>query len=96
MSRQSRVFVPAALIAAMGMLGWWGLASPAKAPADERERPRVVPVEIPIRWEYKMLAYHPILENMEKELNKLGMDGWEVSGVSSGAVQQVILKRPHR
>jgi hypothetical protein len=90
-SRQFRVFAPAVLIAAIGMLGWWSLASPAKAPAEERQR--VVPVEVPFHWEYKLLAYHPILENMEKELNKLGQDGWEVTGVSSGAVQQVILKR---
>ncbi|HEV3384845.1 MAG TPA: hypothetical protein VG097_08510 [Gemmata sp.] len=94
MARQFRVFVPAALIAAIGMLGWWGLASPSKAPAEER--PHVGPVEVPLHWEYKMLAYHPILENMEKELNKLGIDGWEVAGVSNGAVQQVILKRAHR
>lgn len=94
MSRPYRVFVPAALVAAIGMLGWWGLATPAKAPAEERAR--VVPVEVPLRWEYKLLAYHPILENMEKELDKLGQDGWEVSGVSNGAVQQVILKRPRR
>jgi len=93
-SRPYRVFVPAALVAAIGMLGWWGLATPAKAPAEERAR--VVPVEVPLRWEYKLLAYHPILENMEKELDKLGQDGWEVSGVSNGAVQQVILKRPRR
>jgi hypothetical protein len=94
MSRQFRVFAPAALITAIGMLGWWGLASPSKAPAEER--PRVVPVEVPLHWEYRLLAYHPILENMEKELNKLGVDGWEVAGVSNGAVQQVILKRAHR
>jgi hypothetical protein len=94
MSRQFRVFVPAALVAVIGILGWWGLASPPQAPAEER--PHVVPVEVPIHWEYKLLAYHPVLENMEKELNKLGQDGWEVAGVSSGAVQQVILKRARR
>jgi hypothetical protein len=94
MSRPFRVFAPAALVAAIGILGWWGLASPSPAPAEER--PHVVPVEVSIHWEYKLLAYHPVLENMEKELNKLGLDGWEVSGVSSGAVQQVILKRPRR
>ena len=94
MTKPFRVFIPAALVAALGMLSWWGFASASKVPSEER--PRVVPVEIPLHWEYKLLAYHPILENMEKELNKLGQDGWEVSGVSSGAVQQVILKRPRR
>ena len=94
MSRPFRAFAPAALVAAIGILGWWGLASPSHAPAEER--PHVVPVEVSFRWEYKLLAYHPVLENMEKELNKLGQDGWEVSGVSNGAIQQVILKRPRR
>jgi hypothetical protein len=94
MTRPFRIFVPAVLVAALGMLCWLGLASPSMAPADER--PHVPPVEIPLHWEYKLLAYHPILENMEKELNKLGQDGWEVSGVSNGAIQQVILKRPRR
>ncbi len=95
MVRPFRVFVPAALVAALGILGWWGLASPAKAPAEER--PHGPPaIEIALRWEYRLLAYHPVLENMEKELNKLGQDGWEVAGVSNGAIQQVILKRPRR
>jgi hypothetical protein len=92
MTKPFRIFLPAALIAGLGMVGWWGLAAPSKAPAVEQ--PHVVPVEVPLRWEYKLLAYHPVLENMEKELNKLGQDGWEVSGVSNGAIQQVILKRP--
>jgi hypothetical protein len=94
MTRSFRVFAPAALIAAFGILGWWGLTSPSKAPAHDQ--PHVVPVEVPLHWEYKLLAYHPVLENMEKELNKLGQDGWEVTGVSNGAIQQVILKRPRR
>jgi hypothetical protein len=94
MTRPFRVFLPAALVAALGMLGWWGLATPSKAPA--KEQPHAPPIEISLRWEYKLLAYHPVLENMEKELNKLGQDGWEVSGVSNGAIQQVILKRPRR
>lgn len=95
MTRPFRVFVPATLVAALAILTWWGLASPSKAPAVEGPRP-VPPVEVPFHWEYKLLAYHPVLENMEKELNKLGQDGWEVSGVSNGAIQQVILKRPRR
>ena len=94
MTKPFRLFVPAALVAALGMLGWLGFAAPTKAPAEEH--PRVVPVEGSLHWEYRLLAYHPVLENMEKELNKLGEDGWEVSGVSNGAIQQVILKRPRR
>jgi hypothetical protein len=94
MSRTFRLFVPAVLIAAAVGVAAWSFVAPAKAPAVEP--PHLVPVEVPIHFEYKLLAYHPILENMEKELNKLGHDGWEVCGVSSGAVQQVILKRAHR
>jgi len=94
MTRPFRVFVPAVLVASLGMLGWLSFASLSKAPAEEL--PHAPPVEVSFRWEYKLLAYHPVLENMEKELNKLGQDGWEVSGVSNGAIQQVILKRPRR
>lgn len=91
-NRSLRYTVPATLILAMGVLGGWWLATPAPA----GEPPHIGPIEVHSRWEYKLLAYHPILENMEKELDKLGLEGWEVAGVSNGAIQQVILKRPRR
>lgn len=93
MNQSLRLLAPTALIAALGMLGWWGLGSSSQA----TEQPRVV-VTVPphVHWEYHLVAYHPILENMEKELNKMGEEGWEVAGVSNGAIQQVILKRPRR
>ncbi len=93
MTRSLRLLAPTVLIAALGTFGWWCLAAPSQA----TEQPRlIVPVEPHVHWEYRLVAYHPILENMEKELNKMGQDGWEVAGVSNGAIQQVILKRPHR
>ena len=94
MTNSFRLFLPATLVVAIAVAAIWGLVSPSQAPAEER--PRVIPVEVYPHWEYRLLAYHPVLENMEKELNKLGQDGWEACGVSNGAIQQVILKRPRR
>jgi hypothetical protein len=94
LAKHFRNLIPAFLVASIGLIGWSSFASPAKAPAGEP--PHGPPIELAVHWEYRLLAYHPVLENMEKELNKLGHDGWEVSGVSNGAIQQVILKRPHR
>jgi hypothetical protein len=82
-----RVFLPTAVAVILGLIGWWGLGSP-EAPAQERPHP--------IRWEYKLIGYHPVLENMQKELDKAGADGWEVCAATSGPVQHVVMKRPRR
>lgn len=87
MTKPSRPFVLAALAAA-AVFSWWGLRSPAAPVGEERTHP--------VRWEYRLIAYHPVLENMQKELDKAGQDGWEVTGTMSGAVQHIILKRPRR
>jgi hypothetical protein len=93
MSKSYGVFVAGLLLAASACCGWWLVGSPAQAPAEERRGP--VPAIIPVKWEYRLIGYHPVLENMEKELNKAGQDGWEAVGSTNGAVQHIIMKRPH-
>ncbi len=59
MNRPFRLFVPAVLFAALGTFGWLGFAATSSAPA--KEQPHVPPIEIALRWEYKLLAYHRVL-----------------------------------
>lgn len=57
---------------------------PPREPQQEPIRPPMVYIEKPLRWEYKQ-----IIRNLEKEalpdeaeLNALGEEGWELSGVA--------------
>jgi hypothetical protein len=50
----------------------------------EPVRPPMVYIERPARWEYKQILRNLETETPpdEEELNKLGEDGWEMSGVT--------------
>jgi hypothetical protein len=57
---------------------------PPREPQDKPVRPPMIYVEKETQWEYKQ-----IIRNLEKEsppdeteLNKLGKEGWEMSGVA--------------
>jgi len=47
------------------------------------------------RWKYKVVG-HTNNKKLEKELNKLGQEGWEVvgGGVGSWPNSQFVLKKP--
>ena len=47
------------------------------------------------RWKYKVVG-HSNNKKLEKELNKLGQEGWEVvaGGVGSWPNSQFVLKKP--
>ena len=57
---------------------------PPREPQHEPVRPPMIYIEKPLRWEYKQIVRH--LENEqpldEAELNALGEDGWEMTGVA--------------
>jgi hypothetical protein len=57
---------------------------PPREPQPNPIRPPMVYVEKPLKWEYKQLVRD--LENEkapdEAELNALGEEGWEMSGVA--------------
>lgn len=57
---------------------------PPRDPQQEPVRPPMIYIEKQLKWEYKQ-----IIRNLEKEtplneaeLNQLGEDGWELSGVA--------------
>ena len=56
---------------------------PPREPQNQPIRPPMVYVEKPLKWEYKQ-----VVRNLEKEkpldeaeLNTLGEEGWELSGI---------------
>jgi hypothetical protein len=57
-------------------------------PADPRQaesvRPPTIYVQKPLTWEYKQIVRNLESEKLpnEAELNALGEDGWEMSGVA--------------
>lgn len=75
----------------------WG-AHPPQAPAEQwgREQQPGWPL-----WEYKVLDA-PAAFTLEKELNRLGGEGWELCGVDSDPAHKVakgnlyVFKRPRR
>ena len=57
---------------------------PEKPNQDDPARPPMVYVEKPLQWEYKQVFRdldHESLLN-EAELNELGKDSWEMSGIA--------------
>ena len=57
---------------------------PPRDPQNQPVRPPMVYVEKPLKWEYKQIVRD--LENEkpldEAELNTLGEEGWELSGIT--------------
>ena len=73
MKATTRLFVVAALLVAC-VVAWSGMNSPAQ------EKGREVPAPVAPKWEYKVATMSEFDERTEKELNKLGEEGWELVG----------------
>jgi hypothetical protein len=60
------------------------LIPPYKPGQAEPVRPPMVYIEKRLKWEYKQIVRNLKKENLpdEAELNKLGEEGWEMSGVA--------------
>lgn len=57
---------------------------PPREPQQEPVRPPMIYIEKPTKWEYKQIIRNLEKEGLpdEAELNKLGEEGWEMSGVA--------------
>jgi hypothetical protein len=96
MKASPRLFVLIALFA-LGAACWSGFGSSAqeKGKGEKGE----VKFEPP-KWEYKV-TYLPINpEKAEKELNKMGDEGWELVGITASGpnnlTMQSVYKRPKK
>ena len=60
---------------------------PPRDPQSQPVRPPMVYVEKPLKWEYKQIVRNLESEQLlnEGELNALGRDGWEMTGVAQQA-----------
>ena len=70
---------------------------PPREPQMGSIRPPMVYVEKPLKWEYKQIARDLESEKPlnESELNALGAEGWELSGIARHeAKTHYYLKRP--
>lgn len=73
------------------------LIPPREPQPQEPIRPPMIYVEKQLKWEYKQIVRN--LENEkpleEAELNKLGEDGWEMTGVAQhSSMIYTYFKRP--
>lgn len=57
---------------------------PPREPQQNPVRPPMVYVEKPVKWEYKQIVRNLESEQPldEKDLNALGEEGWELSGIA--------------
>lgn len=57
---------------------------PPREPQQNPVRPPMVYVEKPVKWEYKQIVRNLEKEQLldEAELNELGQEGWELSGMA--------------
>lgn len=57
---------------------------PPREPQHEPVRPPMIYVEKQLRWEYKQIVRNLENEKLldEAELNALGEDGWEMTGIA--------------
>ena len=117
MRKSYRLFVVVALFA-LGVACWSGLGSTAqeklkgvkdgtqKELNNEKELNKKLgfgAAPLP-KWEYKMTKFHRDEDATEKELNKLGDDGWELVGTTApvpgggfvNSMGRLIFKRPKR
>jgi hypothetical protein len=69
--KPSRLLLPAALLMLL-LATYWSSRDQVSA----QEKPR----EAALKWEYKVLAPTGGTKDLEKTLNELGADGWEVTG----------------
>src|SRR5258708_5550996 len=93
---RSMVFVA---VCGVVLLGWWGhSAAPAPLPVRGKGQPVA-------KWEYRVItAQSGKPANLEKELNALGGEGWELVNFTSGTTHpenaipffRAVLKRPKR
>jgi len=87
MSLSLRLLVLALLVIGVGF--WSGQQSAAPA-QEKKDMPAAV-----TKWEYKVVAETP----NEREMNKLGADGWELVGFTldpAPAFRYQVFKRPKR
>lgn len=63
------------------LVGVAGLCSGSSSSAQEKFK-GVAVGNPPVKWEYKVSAPANWAETLEKELNDLGADGWEVAGTA--------------
>ena len=73
MKAPTRLFAVAALLVTC-VVAWSGMNSPAQ------EKGREGPAPVVLKWEYKVTTMSEFDERAEKELNKLGEEGWELVG----------------
>ena len=78
MKTSTRLFAVAALLVGC-IVAWSGMNSPAQ---EKAKGVGIAPAPVP-KWEYKLTTLSELDENAEKELNKLGEEGWELVGSPS-------------
>jgi hypothetical protein len=76
-----RVFV-LAVVFALCAACWSGVNSPAQEKKAKEEKGVGAVVPVP-KWEYKVAALESEDKDAEKDLNKLGEEGWELVGAPS-------------
>jgi hypothetical protein len=81
MKTSYRLFVFATLFA-LGVACWSGLGSSTAQEKGKEEKGKRS-VEPPPKWEYKVTVLGDDDKAAEKELNKLGDEGWELVGTAS-------------
>jgi hypothetical protein len=61
------------------------LYPPREPGQHEPVRPPMIYIEKPLKWEYKQITRNLVIEKPldETELNALGEDGWEMTGVAN-------------
>lgn len=62
---------------------------PPREPQHEPIRPPMIYIEKRLKWEYKQIVRNLESETLldENELNALGEDGWEMTGIAQHASQ---------
>ena len=57
---------------------------PPREPQHEPVRPPMIYIEKSLKWEYKQIVRNIKKEKLldEAELNALGVDGWEMTGIA--------------
>ena len=83
MSPNYRLFAAVALFA-VSTVCWSGLSSPSSA-QEKKGEPVVAAPAVP-KWEYKIVMLDADNAQAEKEINKLGDEGWELVGTASDTV----------
>ena len=73
-----------AMLFALCAACWSGVNSPAQEKKAKEEKGKGVPLPAPVpKWEYKVTTLENEDKDIEKDLNALGADGWELVGAPS-------------